>query len=113
MIEAIGADVGERAVTVALSLASAICGGLVVAFTLGWRMGRWRAHMEGILALLGQRLGTIEKRLDDGDDALRDLPAFRVEVNHLLNELKLTRLAMGELVTRRECALRHGKPPKD
>lgn len=93
-------------VTVLFSLTSGIVGGLIGAVTVGWKVGRWQAQIEG-------RLKTAEERLEKGDDPIDQIPVITGRLDTVIEEIRDMRKQMREdmqrLVSREECDRRHGK----
>lgn len=100
-----GTTVAKIAANVVLWPVSAFAGGTVGAFVWGMIAGKWRQKVDHN----ADDIAEIKARLAKGDDSLADLPALKSEIHALTDEMRETRKALAQLVTRRECDLRHRK----
>jgi len=91
-------------IQMAVSVMSALTGGFVGGWVVAFRLGLWRQSVE-------DRLGTIEKRLGDGDRHLNVVPVMSARLEIVLDEIRGIKEAMREerqrFVTHEECDRRH------
>lgn len=94
---------------VAVSAASALCGGFVGGWVVAFRLGQWRQRME-------DSIESLRARLQRGDDAVDCVPVLNTRVDLILEELRAIKLEMRQerqhYVSHEECNRRHQNAPE-
>lgn len=90
-----------------IAILAALGGGFIGGWTAAFRLGSWRQRIESSLASLSTEVERINTRLTSGDRTLGSVPVLVNELKHVAEEMRLTRQQFPQMVSRRECELRH------
>jgi len=86
------------------SVISGVVGGLIGAWSVGYRMGRWRQRVE-------DRLDHHEARLAKGNSRVDAVPVLETKIDVLTDEVRSIRAEMraafGEFQTKDVCEAKH------